>query len=128
MIDDLREVAQACADAKGYAPLSDTELTLRLFVKRHAAQIEQDARDAEEIQSTLPGVYYMDPPDGGSMTVADQFRRMAEDAARYRFLRNDTYGLADKAAIKNKCSETYLRFGTDLDSAIDAAMAQESGK
>lgn len=47
MINDLREVVQACTDAKGHAPLSDTELTLRLFVKRHAAQIEQDARDGE---------------------------------------------------------------------------------
>ena len=50
MLDDLRDVVQACADAKGHAPLSDTELTLRLFVKRHAAQIEQDARDAEVLR------------------------------------------------------------------------------
>jgi hypothetical protein len=46
MLEDLREVVQACADANGHAPLSDTELSLRLFIKRHAEQIERDARDA----------------------------------------------------------------------------------
>lgn len=32
----------------------------------------------------LPGPYYMDPPDGGSVSVLEQFRRMAEDATLWR--------------------------------------------
>jgi hypothetical protein len=46
MLEDLCEVVQACADTRSCLPLSDTELALRLFIKRHAAQIEQDAKDA----------------------------------------------------------------------------------
>ncbi|HBI71520.1 MAG TPA: hypothetical protein DDZ22_21620 [Massilia sp.] len=34
----------------------------------------------------LPGPYYMDPPDGGSVSILEQFKRMAEDAARWRSL------------------------------------------
>ena len=33
-----------------------------------------------ELAAVLPGSYYMDPPDGGSVTVLEQVRRMAEDA------------------------------------------------
>lgn len=42
----------------------------------------------DEFAELLPGPYYMDPPDGGSVTVLEQFRRMAEDAARYRHMRD----------------------------------------
>lgn len=34
----------------------------------------------------LPGPYYMDPPDGGDVTLIEQLQRMAQDAARYRWL------------------------------------------
>lgn len=37
--------------------------------------------------AAVPGVHYMDPPDGGSVTVAEQVARMARDAARYRRMR-----------------------------------------
>ncbi|MBW0450884.1 hypothetical protein [Paraburkholderia phenoliruptrix] len=36
------------------------------------------------VLSVLPSVYYMDPPDGGSVTVLEQLRRMADDASKYR--------------------------------------------
>lgn len=32
----------------------------------------------------LPYSYYMDPPDGGSVTIFEQMSRMAEDAAKWR--------------------------------------------
>lgn len=38
----------------------------------------------DELLALLPGTYYMDPPDGGSVTVLEQLQRMAADAARYR--------------------------------------------
>jgi hypothetical protein len=34
--------------------------------------------------SLLPYSYYMDPPDGGSVTIFEQMSRMAEDAAKWR--------------------------------------------
>lgn len=37
-----------------------------------------------QLMELLPGVYYMDPPDGGSVTVMEQLRRMAEDARKWR--------------------------------------------
>lgn len=36
--------------------------------------------------SLLPGIYCMDPPDGGEPTLFEQMQRMAQDAARYRWL------------------------------------------
>lgn len=39
-----------------------------------------------ELAALLPGTHYMDPPDGGSVTLLEQVQRMAEDAARYRWL------------------------------------------
>ena len=38
----------------------------------------------DELCALLPGSHYMDPPDGGSVSVMEQLRRMAEDAAQYR--------------------------------------------
>lgn len=42
------------------------------------AQTFQDAAIA-----LLPQSYYMDPPDGGSVTPLEQLERMAEDAAKW---------------------------------------------
>jgi hypothetical protein len=51
-----------------------------------AAPVGLDAKAATEqdLIALLPGPYYMDPPDGGSVTVLEQLQRMAKDAARYR--------------------------------------------
>lgn len=39
-----------------------------------------------DLIALLPGTYYMDPPDGGSVTLLEQLQRMAKDAARFRWL------------------------------------------
>ena len=44
---------------------------------------------------TLPGVYYMDPPDGGDVSLLKQLQRMSIDAARYRLLRRQRDVLLD---------------------------------
>lgn len=36
--------------------------------------------EAQELASVLPGSYYMDPPDGGGVTLLEQLQRMAKDA------------------------------------------------
>ncbi|MCY1174028.1 hypothetical protein D9M73_142140 [compost metagenome] len=38
-----------------------------------------------ECSAVLPGALYMDPPDGGDVSVPEQLRRMAKDAERYRW-------------------------------------------
>ena len=58
MLEDLAEVVRACNDANGHAPLSDTELDLRAFIKRHKATITDmakrlEAADAEIIRLQL---------------------------------------------------------------------------
>lgn len=42
------------------------------------SKLERDVLDA------LPAVYYMDPPDGGDVSLGEQVKRMAEDAALWR--------------------------------------------
>lgn len=53
-----------------------------------APAVSQDDVQAREIMqyvmTLLPSVYYMDPPDGGDVSVLEQLRRMANDAAKYR--------------------------------------------
>lgn len=39
-----------------------------------------------ELYKLLPSTYYMDPPDGGNVSLLEQLQRMAEDAAKYRDL------------------------------------------
>jgi hypothetical protein len=51
---------------------------------RAAASAQATIVDEADLLSLLPGPYYMDPPDGGSVTVLEQLRRMADDAAKYR--------------------------------------------
>lgn len=43
-----------------------------------------------EFMELLPGTYYMDPPDGGDVSIFEQMRRMAEDAAIGRRHREHT--------------------------------------
>lgn len=37
-----------------------------------------------DVLDSLPAVYYMDPPDGGNVSLGEQVKRMAEDAALWR--------------------------------------------
>lgn len=55
---------------------------------KHRADVlrERIERLREELNAAyglLPGPYYMDPPDGGSVEPLEQLRRMAEDAERF---------------------------------------------
>jgi len=47
-------------------------------------EIKQAKQIEQYVLSVLPSVYYMDSPDGGDMSVLEQLRRMADDAAKYR--------------------------------------------
>jgi hypothetical protein len=79
------------------------------------------------IGDLLPGAYYMDPPDGGDVPVAEQLSRMAKDAERYRWLRSQHWNEAEMAVVS--CPKSSVKLGVDcpslerLDAAIDAALS-----
>jgi hypothetical protein len=101
-----------------------------------AASLEALDRIAElerAISDALPGVAYMDPPDGGSVSLAGQLRRLAADAARYRWLRNEAWGARGPVPVVFVTDEL-SNPQTDpasvpaheyLDAAIDDAMRKE---
>ncbi len=60
--------------------LEDAAPAAPVAVPVAASNIEQ------YVLSVLPSVYYMDPPDGGDVSILEQLRRMADDAAKYRAL------------------------------------------
>ena len=77
-------------------------------LRDRVAGLERAACDA------LGGQHYMDPPDGGSVTLEEQLRRMGKDAERYRWLRDST---------KCEAPGDFLNIDFDkMDAAIDAAM------
>lgn len=77
---------------------------------------EVERLEEELSQCALPGTYYMDPPDGGNVSIPEQIRRMAKDAARYRALRQKQCG---DVVVRDRASHL---FGESLDAAIDAAL------
>jgi hypothetical protein len=93
-----------------------------------AWRLECEALRAElaACAAALPGVYYMDSPDGGDVPVSEQLRLMAKDAERYRLLRrkfaiiSDLEGHAKFCAI-NLPRPTYIAPSSaiELDTALD---------
>lgn len=100
----------------------------RMAKERDEARVMADKLTAElaACAAALPGVYYMDPPDGGDVPVSEQLRRMAKDAERYRLLRrkfaiiSDGEGHAEFCAI-NLPRPTYIAPSSaiELDTALD---------
>lgn len=93
---------------------------------------QAEAVSADELAALLPSTYYMDQPDGGSVPVLEQLRRMARDAARYRWLRDEAREAEDVAPIAvmmdwrglpigDDVDACGIRSGADLDRAVDAA-------
>lgn len=76
------ERAEQALRAAGFAYHGPTEKWLAPKIMT-AVEIEND------LLALLPGNCYLDEPDGGSVTVAEQFRRMAADAAKWRALSED---------------------------------------
>lgn len=83
-----------------------------------------------EVSAAIPGVTYMDPPDGGDVSIPEQIRRMAKDAKRYLWLRTADWWSSPLCVVRDPKQQA--KPGTDcpsrdrLDSAIDAAMSQEA--
>lgn len=93
------------------------------------AKVEALRADAQAVAALLPGPYYMDPPDGGSVTVIEQLRRMAADAARYRWIKRGASFGEERDMGPGGCWSIFVAVPrrpavNSLDTAIDAAMAQ----
>ncbi|MBU9310902.1 hypothetical protein [Burkholderia multivorans] len=95
----------------------------------NAQQPSGEVTEADLI-ALLPGTYYMDPPDGGDVSLLEQLRRMAADAGRYRWMRAhytrfvalpDDGPELDLQAI-GEIGDAYE--GQVLDQTVDAARAQ----
>ena len=74
--------------------------------------------ELQAVSTAIGTTVYMDPPDGGSPTLAEQVARMAKDAARYRWLHTH--------CGKHQGPEVFIDgkywLGTELDEQIDAAI------
>ncbi|HBO4428965.1 TPA: hypothetical protein L4U54_001609 [Pseudomonas aeruginosa] len=81
---ELRGLCQARDDARKERDRLKAENCAHKDTQKHCEWLAQDLK---ECASVLPGTYYMDPPDGGNVSIPEQIRRMAKDAARYRWLR-----------------------------------------
>lgn len=114
----------------------DPQWVLDLAAERDALLAERDALKGQvetltgwyansldvvnEVTAILPGAHYMDPPDGGDVSVPEQVRRMAKDAERYRRMR------AVVIAEREGCTEELYDNECDrLLEAYDAALQGE---
>jgi hypothetical protein len=86
------EITAACtAYASGEGTLREVMrsvlIAARKAVPAAPVAVPVDASNIEQyVLSVLPSIYYMDPPDGGDVSILEQLRRMADDAAKYRTL------------------------------------------
>ncbi|HHW2794415.1 TPA: hypothetical protein ACUUDJ_001001 [Pseudomonas aeruginosa] len=110
---ELRALCQARDDARKERDRLKAENCAHKDTQKHCEWLAQDLK---ECASVLPGTYYMDPPDGGNVSIPEQIRRMAKDAARYRALRQKQCG---DVVVRDRASHL---FGESLDAAIDAAI------
>lgn len=102
----------------------------RAFIDRLTRARDEARAERDAMANVLPGHYYMDPPDGGDVPVLEQLRRMAKDAARYRFL-----SCKGVPPYFHRCSRWRLEYWNgewwdplmkeELDAAIDAQIEQE---
>lgn len=99
---------------------------IRAEIDRLTRERDEARAEREAMANVLPGVYYMDPPDGGDVSLLKQLQRMSNDAARYRLLRrkfaiiSDGEGNAEFCPI-NLPRPTYIAPNTaiELDTALD---------
>ena len=139
-MDDLTEslnAAMAALDSSGFTRAAETLERASTEIDRLRAEVEALRADAQAVAALLPGPYYRDPPDGGSVTVFEQLRRMAADAARYRWLRHhSTYTTVTPCIHGEVAGPSRMRWYHDsyqlqaftLDAAIDAARAAQGDK
>ncbi|CRN15972.1 TPA: hypothetical protein L4U07_000567 [Pseudomonas aeruginosa] len=117
---ELRALCQARDDARKERDRLKAENCAHKDTQKHCEWLAQDLK---ECASVLPGTYYMDPPDGGNVSIPEQIRRMAKDAARYRWLRErDLETIRQGGVFAGMTPENIVLNLEHLDAAIDAAL------
>lgn len=117
---ELRALCQARDDARKERDRLKAENCAHKDTQKHCEWLAQDLK---ECASVLPGTYYMDPPDGGNVSIPEQIRRMAKDAARYRWLRErDLETIRQGSVFAGMTPENIVLNLEHLDAAIDAAL------
>ncbi len=81
-----------------------------------------------EFAALLPGVTYMDEPDGGSPTVQEQIARMAMDAERYWWLTQDHPASEIRKLVDEIGYCLSVRGYGATSAAIDAARERQGGE
>ena len=103
----------------------------KMAKERDEARVAADRLTAEleMCAAVLPGAYYMDPPDGGDVSVSEQLRRMAKDAERYRYLRRKVAIAGAQFLVMNLPSPVYVApdAAAEFDSALDAERSARAG-
>lgn len=79
--------ADLCAALRSYRQ-ADAEGVM-VYASRQACEeaataLEWHRANLERLIALIPSSCYMDPPDGGDVTVLEQFNRMAQDARSWR--------------------------------------------
>ena len=111
--DIARHVQIAADQAQELEQLRTDLAAARAECLRRQTIIGEVALERDAARALLPGVYYMDPPDGGNVDLLEQWNRMAKDALRYRWLRrNPTY-----LGWEHDCPPEFI------DANVDAALA-----
>ena len=135
-LEQLHDVVRDCGDAVPFT--TDNTVDRAIEVVRALHTSEREAQDnIGDVMLALPGTRFMDLPDGGSPSIAEQVKRMAEalaaaeqrvaelerDAQRYRWLRNPDQNVGEVLDKLVADGVWDYRAGEDLDTAIDAALA-----
>lgn len=142
------DTATAAADPQGDTASASTETPeLHALLGRWlSARDYYHSEDSEQVQSAwnnfiahldsrqqqgdltdlLPSTYYMDPPDGGDVSVREQFARMACDAARYRWLKECNGGSIGIVAWHRDEDKEMVLTERYADEAIDADRAAQA--
>lgn len=112
----------ACGECRLEVGGPDKHRTLSDDEIREIVTALEGRREILACAAALPGAIYMDPPDGGDVPISEQLRRMAKDAARYRWLRAENSGPIGivRYAIDSE-DEEHMSMA-HADEAIDAAM------
>lgn len=116
-------------DAKAYDALLAERDALKGQVETLTGWYANSLDVVNEVTAILPGAHYMDPPDGGDVSIPEQVRRMAKDSERYRWLRMADWWDSPLCAVRNPAKQ--VKLGSDcpsrdrLDVAIDAALQGE---
>jgi len=126
-LDAQRKAMESARNALAWVDRRNTVYGKQQFIS--AAIVALDAAIAAQapiqgepnLESLLPGTYYMDPPDGGSITPYEQCQRMGEDAARYRYLRDEDWKSKPSMYEGGREYLTIGNYGEQLDAVIDAA-------